>query len=105
VGRLFAALRRGRLDEALSLYGPSFALVSAERVVRDPEGARTFYQSMLQRLEGRTLSLLSQRGTRVAVRARWASRQKDGTSVQGADTFHLNREGQIVYHQTTFRTE
>ena len=105
VGRLFFALRSGQLDEALSLYGPSFALVSADRVVRDPAAVREFYQTLLQRFEGRALSLLSQRGTRAAVSVRWASRRKDGAPVQGADTFHLNRERQIVFHQTTLRTE
>lgn len=105
VGQLFFALRSGELDKALTLYGPSFALVSSGRVVRDTTAAREFYQSMSQRLEVRTISLLSQRGSRAAVNAHWASRQKDGSPVEGTDTFHLNRDGQIVFHQTTLRVE
>jgi hypothetical protein len=28
---------------------------------------------------------------------------KAGRPMQGVDSFHLNRDGQIVYHHTSFR--
>ncbi len=103
VSQFFSALRNGQLDEAMAFYGPGFSHVNPERVERDRAGVRDFYERMLQRVEGVGLVWLFMRRTRLAASAQWVSCDRDGRPMQGVDTFHLNRNGQIVYHYTSFR--
>ena len=103
VSQFFSALRNGQLDEAVAFYGPGFSHVNPERVERDRAAVRDFYERMLQRIEGAGLVWLFMRRTRLAASAQWVSCDRDGRPMQGVDTFHLNRNGQIVYHHTSFR--
>ncbi len=103
IGQLFYAVRGGELDKALTFYSPTFALVSQKRILRDPAAAREFFQTLT--LTPRTLSLLSQRGSRAAITAHWTARRADGAVLEGTDTLHLNREGRIVFHQTTLHDQ
>ncbi len=103
VSRFFSALRNGQLDEAVALYGPGFSHVNPERVERDRDAVRDFYARMLQRVEGAGLVWLFMRRTRLSASAQWVSCDRDGHPMQGVDSFHLNRDGQIVYHHTSYR--
>jgi hypothetical protein len=103
--RFFADLQNENPGEATALYGTEFAHVNADRVEHDRAGVRRFYWQMLRRLKARRLVILSLSGQRTAIRARWATQTLSGAPVQGTDTFHLNRRGQILYHHTSFRLE
>ncbi|MBF8282600.1 MAG: hypothetical protein HW378_1515 [Anaerolineales bacterium] len=103
VSQFFSALRNGQLDGAVALYGPEFSHVNPERVERDRAAVRDFYERMLQRIEGAGLVWLFMRRTRLTASAQWVTCDKAGRPMQGVDSFHLNRDGQIVYHHTSFR--
>jgi hypothetical protein len=103
--KFFADLQNENPGEATTLYGTEFAHVNADRVERDRAEVRRFYWQMLRRLKARRLVILSLSGQRTAIRARWAAQTLAGAPVQGLDTFHLNRRGQILYHHTSFRLE
>jgi hypothetical protein len=103
VSQFFSALRNGQLDGAVALYGPEFSHVNPERVERDRAAVRDFYERMLQRVEGAGLVWLFMRRTRLTASAQWVTCDKAGRPMQGVDSFHLNRDGQIVYHHTSFR--
>lgn len=103
VGRFFEALRSGKPDEAAALYGPGFSHVNPDRVTRDPEAVRAFYAGVLRDVEGAGLVWLFLRRTRLAANVQWITLARDGKPFQGMDSFHLNRDGQIVYHHTSFR--
>ena len=103
VGRFFKALRTGKIAEALTLYAPGFVHVTRERVAHDTAAVYEFYQSLLQRLDSKTLAVLAVYGDRNAVHIEWSARTTEGESILGRDVFHLNRLGRIVYHHTDFR--
>ena len=103
MGRFFEALRRGKPDEAAALYGPGFSHVNPDRVTRDPEVVRAFYEGVLRDVEGAGLVWLFLRRTRLAANVQWITLARDGKPFQGMDRFHLNRDGQIIYHHTSFR--
>jgi hypothetical protein len=100
VHEFFDAMRSGNVEAVTTYYGPRFAFVSRNTVMQDLAAVAHFYRSLLGRLDPRTLRLLSLRGSRAAISVRWAARGQDGSRLQGTDTFHLNRDGLIVYHQT-----
>lgn len=103
VGRFFKALRTGKLAEALTLYAPGFVHVNRERVARDTVTVYEFYQALLQRLDGKTLAVLTVYGDRNAVHVEWSARTTEAEPIHGLDVFHLNRLGRVVYHHTDFR--
>jgi hypothetical protein len=105
VGRFFDALRSGKPDEAAALYGPQFSHVNPDRVERDRAAVRDFYERVLARIEGAGLVWLFMRRTRLAASVQWVTCDKQGRPLQGTDSFHLNRDGQIIYHHTSFRLE
>ena len=103
VGQFFEALRNGKIDEAVALYGPGFSHVSPERVERGPAALREFYAVMLQHIESAGLVWMFLRRTRLAANVQWITMARDGRPFQGMDSFHLNRDGQIIYHRTSFQ--
>jgi len=101
VTRLFKALRTRQIDQALSLYAPSFTHVTADRVERAASGLGDVYHALPHHFQLSTLAVRALNGTANTVTARWTLRGLAGAEHEGTDTFHLNRAGQIVYHHSS----
>ncbi len=98
--RFFGALRRGRLDDIVSLYAPEAAHLSAHQARYGVETLLSFYQALLKQPELNTLAVLDASAAGDVYVVRWVLAPGRSSALAGSDTFHLNRKGEIVFHST-----
>jgi len=99
ISDFYTALREERWADLAHLYSPQFSHLTADRVIRQPEAMRAFYQAFAQQINLASLTWLVLRRQRLAITVQWVATSLTGEPVQGREVFHLNRYGQIVFQQ------
>lgn len=100
ITRLFKALRLGQLSEAVSEYAPGFVHVSRHQVSQSAQDVAAFYQRALTAVRPHTLAIEAIATVGRAITVDWFAQSAAGEFRHGRDAFHLNRHGQIVYHDS-----